>query len=138
MSYEGETLRAEPEGAPCPFCDPARAESAITTSELVFAVEDLYPVTQGHVLIIPRRHVPDPFSMTADERREAFDLAAALKLRIENEDPTVAGFNIGANCGAAAGQTIMHAHIHLIPRRRGDTTNPRGGVRGVVPSRMSY
>lgn len=138
MTYKAEAPLAEPEVRPCPFCDLVRAESTAAASQLVFAIEDLYPVTEGHVLIIPRSHVPDLFSMTADERREAFDFAASIKLKIEGADLTVAGFNVGANCGVAAGQTVMHAHIHLIPRRPGDTPNPRSGVRGVVPGRMNY
>jgi ATP adenylyltransferase len=84
-------------------------------------------------LVIPVRHAPDFFSMTDTERREADQLLRLLQGRIRNDDTKVAGFNVGANCGDAAGQTIDHAHIHLIPRRKGDMENPRGGVRGVIP-----
>jgi diadenosine tetraphosphate (Ap4A) HIT family hydrolase len=76
--------------------------------------------------------------MTPEEHRDAEDLLAKLRKQILESDPTVVGFNVGANCGEAAGQTIEHAHIHLIPRRAGDTPVPKGGVRGVIPERMAY
>jgi len=76
--------------------------------------------------------------MTANERRDSEDLARIFRNKISSKDEAVMGFNIGANCGESAGQTIWHAHIHLIPRRDGDTPNPRGGVRGVIPGRMGY
>ena len=76
--------------------------------------------------------------MTEEERREANDLIRVLSAQIREDDPTVEGFNVGANCGAAAGQTVGHAHIHLIPRRKGDTPEPEGGVRGAIPERMAY
>jgi len=76
--------------------------------------------------------------MTSRERRDAETLILYLKGDILKDDPSVTGFNIGINCGASAGQTIMHAHMHLIPRRDGDTSNPRGGVRGVIRSKMAY
>lgn len=122
----------------CPFCDEKRKAGAIAMREKVFAVDDLFPVTKGHLLIIPRRHTPDFFSMTEEERDDAFGLIADLRLAIQSADPEVAGFNVGMNCGEAAGQTVMHAHIHLIPRRHGDTQDPRGGVRGVIPEKRNY
>jgi diadenosine tetraphosphate (Ap4A) HIT family hydrolase len=76
--------------------------------------------------------------MTQEERRDAENLLINLRQQILESDATVIGFNIGMNCGLAAGQTIEHAHIHLIPRRSGDTPNPQGGVRGVLPARMAY
>jgi diadenosine tetraphosphate (Ap4A) HIT family hydrolase len=122
----------------CPFCDEKRLADAPAVREKVFAVDDLFPVTKGHLLIIPRRHTPDFFSMTEEEKAGAFDLIDDLRLRIQSADPEVTGFNVGANCGEAAGQTVMHAHIHLIPRRHGDTQDPRGGVRGVIPEKRNY
>ncbi len=122
----------------CPFCDEglsARAEPACGTC---YAVADRHPVAPGHMLIIPRRHVLDWFGLTEQERRDADTLLHRLRARIMATDPTVTGFNIGMNCGAGAGQTIFHAHIHLIPRRKGDCADPRGGVRGVIPGRMGY
>jgi len=80
----------------------------------------------------------DYFSMNEDEKRDIGALIMKLKNRITEKDDSVTGFNIGTNIGESAGQTIFHAHIHLIPRRNGDTPNPRGGVRGVIPEKMSY
>jgi ATP adenylyltransferase len=122
----------------CPFCSKEIDAKIVQDYGSVFAVEDNYPVTKGHLLIIPRRHTPDYFSMTPQEMDDAGHLLRLLQERILSQDPTVTGFNIGMNCGISAGQTIMHAHIHLIPRRDGDTPNPRGGVRGVIPERMWY
>lgn len=104
----------------------------------VFAVKDNYPVTDGHLLIIPRRHVGDFFQMSEEERRDAEKLLLEMKNEILQSDPSVVGFNIGMNCGIAAGQTIEHGHVHLIPRREGDTDDPRGGVRGVIPEKRIY
>ncbi len=124
--------------ATCPFCDNERQNAAIASNGNVIALRDLYPVTEGHLLIIPRRHTPDLFSMTREERFQSFDLIDKLQEESLDEDPSILGFNIGVNCGEVAGQTIMHAHIHFIPRRRGDTSDPRGGVRGVIPEKMRY
>lgn len=104
----------------------------------VCAIPDLYPVTPGHHLIIPKRHVASYFDMTAEERRDVDSLLLRLREQILSDDQAVKGFNIGMNCGVVAGQTIAHAHIHLIPRREGDVDDPRGGVRGCVPANMSY
>ena len=104
----------------------------------MLAIKDKYPVTEHHTLIIPLRHTPDYFSLTPEEKNDLDDLIHRLKGTISEADPQVTGFNIGVNCGVSAGQTIMHAHIHLIPRRDGDIPNPRGGVRGVIPEKMDY
>jgi diadenosine tetraphosphate (Ap4A) HIT family hydrolase len=104
----------------------------------VWALADRFPVTPGHHLIIPKRHTPDWFSMTDAERRDAEHLIRLLTEKLLRSDPGITGFNIGVNCGLSAGQTIFHAHIHLIPRRDGDTPNPTGGVRGVIPDKMDY
>lgn len=122
----------------CPFCGPEVSAHAITENGSVFARLDGYPVSPGHTLIIPKRHAPDYFSMTREEQRDAGELLTYLRNQMLAEDPSVRGFNVGMNCGTAAGQTIAHAHIHLIPRRDGDTPEPKGGVRGVIPERMSY
>jgi diadenosine tetraphosphate (Ap4A) HIT family hydrolase len=102
------------------------------------AIEDKHPVTKGHILVVPLRHTPDFFSMTHEEKKDADSLIWMLRDKIEKTDSTVSGFNIGVNCGKSAGQTIMHAHIHLIPRRDGDMKNPKGGVRGVIPGKREY
>ena len=102
------------------------------------AIKDRYPVTRYHTLVMPRRHTPDFFTMTSQERRDTEALILLTKNKILEKDPSVTGFNLGVNCGESAGQTIMHAHMHLIPRRDGDTPFPRGGVRGVIPEKMPY
>jgi diadenosine tetraphosphate (Ap4A) HIT family hydrolase len=122
----------------CPFCDPKIIGQSAAENETVFAIADKYPATPGHLLIIPRRHTPDYFTMTSQERKDAEELIRVLRNKAMEDDPSILGFNVGVNCGEVAGQTIMHAHIHLIPRRQGDTETPRGGVRGVIPGKMSY
>ena len=122
----------------CPFCARQIESKIIERVGSAAAVADVNPVTKGHILIIPVRHTPDFFSMTAEEKEDAIKLIDVLCDKIRKSDPSVTGFNIGTNCGVSAGQTIMHAHIHLIPRRDGDTPRPRGGVRGVIPDKMSY
>ncbi len=122
----------------CLFCRLKSRQRYIAEYGQVFAVFDKFPVTRGHRLIIPKRHVADWFAMSSAERRDAESLLAELKRQVLREDPTVTGFNIGMNCGVSAGQTVMHAHIHLIPRRDGDVDDPRGGVRGCVPAKRVY
>ena len=104
----------------------------------VFAIKDNYPVTKGHHLIIPFRHTENYFSMTDKEREDATALLKGLKSKLEEGDPTITGFNIGMNSGEAAGQTIFHCHIHLIPRRDGDVEDPRGGIRDLIPGKGDY
>ena len=122
----------------CPFCSEEIRSRIIISNGTVFAIADKYPVTPGHILIIPHRHTADYFSLTEQERKYAEELLLILQNQIREDDETVTGFNVGVNCGESAGQTVMHAHIHLIPRRDGDLENPKGGVRGVIPEKMSY
>jgi ATP adenylyltransferase len=122
----------------CLFCSEDIKSRKNEEFDSVFAIEDNFPVSPGHHLIIPFRHTADFFTMNAKERTDAEGLLRLLKKRIAQKDRSVTGFNVGANCGISAGQTIDHAHIHLIPRRKGDTPNPRGGVRGVIPEKMNY
>ena len=122
----------------CLFCRWIRAGKAVETLGTVAAFNDGYPVTDGHLLIAPLRHTADWFSMTGQELRDSDTLIRALVERIRPRDPLVTGFNIGTNIGASAGQTVFHAHIHLIPRRDGDTANPKGGVRGVIDGKREY
>lgn len=122
----------------CPFCPPNIAEHIVEQYGSAFAIRDKNPVSDGHLLILPVRHTPDFFSMTEQERRDAAELISLMRDRICQSDPSVLGFNVGVNCGEVAGQTIFHAHIHLIPRRAGDAKNSRGGVRGVIPGKMHY
>ena len=119
----------------CPFC---QLLEVVAEHNSVFAIKDNYPVTKGHHLIIPFRHTENYFSMNDQEREDTTALLKALKPKLEEKDPTITGSNIGMNSGETAGQTVMHSHIHLIPRRKGDTPNPRGGVRGVIPNKMDY
>lgn len=130
-------LRAVPTN-PCPFCPDLASERYEFTHGSVVALRDGFPVTEGHFLVIPLRHTPDFFSMTSEERSDADALLAQLAEFLRASDPSIEGFNVGINCGEAAGQTVGHAHTHLIPRRPGDTPSPRGGVRGVIPAKMSY
>lgn len=117
-----------------PFLDQSRW---IASNELGAAIPDRYPVSPGHTLIVPRRLVPTVFDCTADEIAAMWRLIEHCKQTIER-DYQPDGYNIGVNCGADAGQTIFHAHIHLIPRYRNDHPNPRGGVRHIIPGRGDY
>jgi len=118
----------------CPFCEP---ENPIIENDLAYARYDLYPVSPGHMLIITKRHVADFFAATSEERQALHDILEEAK-HLLDRDCRPDGYNVGVNCGEAAGQTIMHLHIHLIPRYRGDIDNPRGGVRGVIPDKRMY
>jgi ATP adenylyltransferase len=134
-------VRKDVEATPvpgCRFCSPDIQSRAVKEDENIFVIADQYPVTEGHLLIIPRRHVSDCMDLSFQERKRIDDMLRVLRKEIPFADPTVTGFNIGVNIGAAAGQTIFHAHVHLIPRRDGDTPDPRGGVRGVIPGKRSY
>ena len=120
---------------PCLFCNITKNNLA-AENELAFASYDSYPVSDQHSLIIPKRHIKNYFDLTEEEIIACDQLIKKIKKVIEDKDPNVKGFNIGTNSGKVAGQSIMHCHIHLIPRRKGDVEDPRGGVRGVIP--VSY
>jgi len=122
----------------CVFCYENARDKIIATHNSVFAIKDSHPVSEGHYLIIPKRHSADFFSLTQTEKADADALVQILRKNLLSEDKTITGFNIGTNAGESAGQTIFHCHIHLIPRRDGDTPAPRGGVRGVIPEKMGY
>ncbi len=121
---------------PCPFCqlEPSRL---IAGSSLAIVIRDGYPISPGHTLIIPRRHVSSFFEVSAEERRAMFELLDTQK-HVLDQEFSPAGYNVGINDGAAAGQTVPHLHIHLIPRYPGDLPDPRGGVRWVLPSKARY
>ena len=120
----------------CPFCNPENSR-VILANDHAMAIYDSFPVTPGHTLIIPKRHISSLFEATREEQAALFDLLSAMRqLLLKELNP--AGFNIGINDGPAAGQTVMHLHIHLIPRYAGDTEDPRGGVRWVMPSKAPY
>jgi diadenosine tetraphosphate (Ap4A) HIT family hydrolase len=121
----------------CIFCE-LPPERVIASNVLAFAVHDSYPVTDLHTLVISRRHVATFFDLFEPERRAINQLLVELRAEIAKKDALVRGFNIGMNNGDAAGQTVDHAHVHLIPRRQGDVQDPRGGVRGVIPGKAAY
>jgi len=109
----------------------------ILENNLAYAFFDLFPVSKGHMLIVPKRVTPQIFDLSEEEYTACFDLVNKVKDYLANEySPD--GFNIGVNCGEAAGQTVFHAHIHVIPRYQGDVVNPRGGVRNVIPGKGDY
>ena len=122
---------------PCLFCDSKKSGIA-HENDLAYASYDSYPVSDYHCLIIPKRHIKDYFDMTNDELIACNDLIQIVKNEILSKDLNVKGFNIGTNAGKIAGQSIMHCHIHLIPRREGDVDNPQGGVRSVIPNKQHY
>ena len=120
----------------CPFCSP-EARRVIGANGLALALRDAYPVSPGHTLIVPRRHVASAADATPDEFAAIWSLLGEARTAIDRElKPD--GFNIGINDGSTAGQTVMHLHVHLIPRYRGDSPDPRGGVRWVLPEKARY
>jgi len=121
----------------CLFCD-IPPERVIAENDLVYAIRDGFPVTPLHTLIIPKRHAATFFDLREDEILACNQLMKDLRDAILSEDQTVDAFNIGMNAGEAAGQTVFHCHIHLIPRRKGDVENPRGGVRHLIPGKGFY
>ncbi|CUJ83844.1 AP-4-A phosphorylase [Ruegeria denitrificans] len=121
----------------CVFCE-VSADRVIAENELCYAILDGFPVTPLHTLVIPKRHVSDYFDLFQPELNAMRRMLEEMRSDILNKDCSVSGFNVGINAGEAAGQTIFHCHVHLIPRRDGDMPNPRGGVRGVIPRKQSY
>jgi len=122
----------------CIFCEKSKEKGIILENVYAFAVLDGFPVSKGHTLIIPKRHFADYFEITEKEHNAVHDLIRIRRKQLLEHDNSIHGFNVGANSGDVAGQTIPHCHIHLIPRRKGDTPNPIGGVRGVIPGKMNY
>ena len=121
----------------CLFCEVSK-QRIISENELCYVVRDFYPVTKDHTLVIPKRHVSDFFDLYQPERNAVHSLLDQQRILIQETDETVTAFNVGINSGEDAGQSIFHCHYHLIPRRKGDTENPRGGVRGVIPRKQTY
>ena len=122
----------------CLFCQWVGQDKAVAEGGTVAAFRDGFPVTPGHLLIVPKRHVADGLALNRQEIRDSEALIRRLVEQIRRDDAGVTGFNIGINLGRSAGQTVMHAHIHLIPRRDGDTDDPKGGVRGVIQGKRGY
>lgn len=114
-----------------------REERTLCKTENFFVIEDGYPVSPGHLLVISKEPKPDFFALSDAERLELPSAILLAKAWVEERhDPD--GFNVGMNCGEAAGQTVMHFHCHVIPRYLGDMADPRGGVRGVIPEKQGY
>ena len=122
---------------PCLFCN-SKNSGIAHENKLAYASYDTYPVSELHCLIITKRHIKDYFELNDDELIACNDLIRLIKDEILEKDETVKGFNIGTNINKIAGQSIMHCHIHLIPRREGDVENPQGGVRSVIPKKQHY
>lgn len=118
--------------ATCPFCSSTDAE-VVLRNALWYARWDRYPITQGHLLIVPFRHEPSFLSLSGDEQTAALELPAKARLKLDSQfHPD--GYNVGINIGEAAAQTVAHAHMHVIPRYNGDAPDPSGGIRWVIPS----
>ena len=122
---------------PCLFCE-SKQGGFIIENHLAYVSYDTYPVSKYHCLIIPKRHMKNFFDLTNDELVACNDLIKIIKKDIINKDPRVEGFNLGTNIGRVSGQSILHCHFHLIPRRSGDVENPQGGVRSVIPKNQHY
>lgn len=120
----------------CPFCD-AVAPRIVLANDHAVVIRDAFPVSRGHSLVLPRRHVGSFFELGAQERNAVLDLLDEAR-RMLNRELQPAGYNIGINDGAAAGQTVPHLHVHLIPRYLGDQADPRGGVRWIFPELADY
>jgi diadenosine tetraphosphate (Ap4A) HIT family hydrolase len=121
----------------CLFCEISQ-DRIVVENTLSVAIRDAFPVTAHHTLLVPKRHVVDYFDLYQPELNAITSLLRDMKARIMASDSSVSAFNVGVNAGAAAGQTVPHCHVHLIPRRQGDVANPRGGVRGVIPGKQNY
>ena len=122
---------------PCLFCNSEESGFA-HENDLAYASYDSYPVSEYHCLIIPKRHIKDYFDLSNEELIACNKLIKILKKEITNKDSSVKGFNLGTNIGKVSGQSILHCHFHLIPRREGDVENPQGGVRSVIPKKQHY
>jgi diadenosine tetraphosphate (Ap4A) HIT family hydrolase/5-methylcytosine-specific restriction endonuclease McrA len=121
----------------CPFCS-GDGRKPLLENSLAIVLDDRYPVTDRHLLVIPRRHTSDYFDLGTAEARACQRLLSEARTHLLSQDASISGFNVGINSGVTAGQTVMHCHIHLIPRRSGDSPNPRGGIRAVIPGKADY
>jgi diadenosine tetraphosphate (Ap4A) HIT family hydrolase len=120
----------------CPFCN-LEPQQVVLENDVGVALRDILPVSKGHTLVVPKRHVVSLFDLDAAEQAAVWLLAAEVRARLL-EELHPAGFNVGVNDSRAAGQTVMHAHIHVIPRYAGDAAGPGGGVRQVIPRKARY
>jgi diadenosine tetraphosphate (Ap4A) HIT family hydrolase len=133
-SEEKQEKKRDPNN-PCLFCKDPRGVSL--ERELAYSARDTYAVSPGHTLVIPRRHVASFFDLTSEEIQACMELITEERQRLDDEFKPD-GYNIGVNVGPAAGQSIFHVHIHVIPRYKGDVENPQGGVRHVIPKNAYY
>ena len=122
---------------PCIFCKIIKEEIQFE-NQLAYSSIDSYPVSEFHTLIVPKRHIETYFELNYEEIQACNELILKTQEKILKQDSSVKGFNIGTNAGKVAGQSIMHCHIHLIPRREGDVEDPQGGVRSVIPKKQHY
>jgi diadenosine tetraphosphate (Ap4A) HIT family hydrolase len=113
-------------------------EDWVASNALAFAVPDAFPVSPGHTLVVPRRVFASWFDATADERTAIFELVDVVRRQLDASDRPPQGYNLGINVGASAGQTVLHVHVHVIPRYAGDVADPRGGIRHVIPGKGNY
>jgi diadenosine tetraphosphate (Ap4A) HIT family hydrolase len=121
---------------PCPFCDIDSSRIQLE-NEVAFAILDAFPVSEGHILVVPKKHVTSLYDLPPNEQASLWLLVSEARGYLSGKmHPD--GFNIGINDGQAAGQTVMHAHIHVIPRHAGDDPDPRGGIRRVVTGKAQY
>ena len=120
----------------CPFCNLADGRIYLE-NDVAAALPDAFPVVEGHTLVVPKRHVASIFDLSDEEQAAIWKLVAQVRAKLWH-DLAADAFNIGINDGGAAGQTVMHAHVHLIPRRKGDSPDPRGGVRWIKPEKANY
>jgi len=121
----------------CPFCDRTASSEPLAANEHASAFPDGFPVSEGHTLVVPRRHVCSLWDLTPDELHAVWALVGEVRALLTSKH-SPDGFNVGVNDGAAAGQTVDHAHVHIIPRYSGDVPDPRGGMRWVLPDRARY
>jgi diadenosine tetraphosphate (Ap4A) HIT family hydrolase len=135
LSSEATQVKKRDPNNPCLFCTDPQGVSI--QHELAFSARDTYPTSPGHTLVIPRRHVSSFFDLTPEEVAVCMGLIQEEKKRIDEEFKPD-GYNIGVNVGSSAGQSILHVHIHIIPRYKGDVENPQGGVRHVIPKKAHY
>ncbi len=121
----------------CPFCLRITAGQFVLENSLAVGFPDGFPVSPGHTLIVPRRHAADYLELSDEEQAAVWDLVGPVRRHIE-EDHKPDGYNLGVNVGRAAGQTVAHAHLHVIPRYSGDVEDPRGGIRWIIPAKAPY
>ena len=127
---------------PCPFCDKIENGVPFARNHYAAAILDGFPISEGHLLVVPIRHEADFFNLNKMEQAAVMSLLrqsrATIKILLRAQGKEIDGFNVGINIGEAAGQTVGHAHVHLIPRFKGDVQDPRGGVRWIIPGKAKY